>query len=365
MELPSLPAERGHSRGVRRRVEQSLPAIRVAVAFVDVVREALDRMFGERVKRLEAARREAPGDGGRERYLSVPDCFYNAGLEIATARDEMVRADLELAAQRRVRRRACDRRDRVKRRLYDARVEFKKAARERLGRERWRLAPCLEGETVRDPYALALQAQLDLDWAEGRASSLCGLDGRPVDWRALSEPLGPLVLELRSAIEVVEHEAAMVVQKLEPRIWAVKAFDEQYGKSARLLETMLLLVGLPTLATAVRPHLKVAGRVGRPKKSPPADNYPDLVERARSTGLLPEVAEERTAAEPVDERHRLAAWMAAYREAIVPYLSFLAGLRARRVEGGGSGTADAAAGRRSAAAWPARALARWRGRGAS
>ncbi len=117
-----------------------------------------------------------------------------------------------------------------------------------------------------------------------------------------------------------------------------------------------LLLGLPTLAAAVRPHLKVAGRVGRPSKLPPVDDYPDLVERARAAGLLPaELGELRAAPAKADEKHRLAAWMAVYREAIVPYLSFLAGLEVRSPQSG------APAGRRSgAAAWPARALARWR-----
>ncbi len=90
-----------------------------------------------------------------------------------------------------------------------------------------------------------------------------------------------------------------------------------------------LLLGLPTLAAAVRPHLKVAGRVGRPSISPPVDDYPDLVERARATGLLPAESERRGPSAESDERHRLAVWMAAYRQVIEPYLSFLASLPAR------------------------------------
>ncbi len=60
MELPTLPAERGHSVGVRQRVERSFPAVRAAIGFRDVVAEALERKFGERLSRL-AARGEAAG----------------------------------------------------------------------------------------------------------------------------------------------------------------------------------------------------------------------------------------------------------------------------------------------------------------
>ena len=151
------------------------------------------------------------------------------------------------------------------------------------------------------------------------------------------------------------------IQALEARIWALQAFDKQYGAGARVLERLFLVLGLPTLATAVRPHLKVAGRVGRPSKVPPADDYPDLVEQVRAAGLLPEgTAETAAAAARPRERRRLAAWMAAYRQVVVPYLSFLARWSASRPGPEGSESPGEAIGRRSAAAWPARALARRR-----
>ena len=50
--------------------------------------------------------------------------------------------------------------------------------------------------------------------------------------------------------------------------------------------------------------------------------------------------------------------IAVYRQVVAPYLSFLAGVS--RLEG--SEVDDFAAGRRSAAAWPAKVLARWRRR---
>ncbi len=72
MELPTLPAEHGHSLGVRRRVERSFPAVRAAVGLFEVTKVALDRKFGERVRRTSGPGEEAGGDG-RERYVSVPD----------------------------------------------------------------------------------------------------------------------------------------------------------------------------------------------------------------------------------------------------------------------------------------------------
>lgn len=331
MELPTLPDERGHSRGVRRRVERSFPAVCVAAAFQDVLIEALDRRFGERLRRLQAARGEEAADDGRERYISVPDVILFVGQEIAEKRDAMVRADLALEERRKIRRQTCARRDRIRNKLYKERVKFKKEARARLGRKRWKLALTLEGETLRDPVVLAKQADHDASWAWGPLAPSRGVDGLPIDWARMAAPLPPLVEELRATIDVVTHHEALVIQALEARIWAVQAFDKEYGDGARLLERTFFLVGLPTLATAVRPHLKVAGRVGRPSKTPPVDDFPDLVEQARATGLVPEETAE-TAAAPAEsqERHRLAAWLAAYRQAVVPYLSFLARWSASR-----------------------------------
>lgn len=224
----------------------------------------------------------------------------------------------------------------------------------------------LKGETPRDPVALARQAGHDVSWASGPNTPRFGVDGRPVDWSQMVAPLAPLRDDLEVAIDSVMHEQALVIQALSDRIGAVKAFDEWYGNGARTLECTCLLLGLPTLAAAVRPHLKVAGRVGRPSMSPPVDDYPDLVEQVRAAGLLPAEEPERRAA-PAEsaERYRLAVWMAAYRKAIVPYMSFLASLPARRLKPEGSETAGAVSDRRSAAAWPARVLARWRRRGES
>ncbi len=359
MELPTLPAERGHAKGVRQRVERCFPAIRAAVGFLEVSKEALDRKFGDRAQQL-AGRGRVAGEDGHERYISVPDFLLHIGLDMERKRDAMVRADLALAERRRIRRRACDRRDRLSRKLYKARVKFKKEALAKLGKKRWKNAVMIKGETPRDPNELARRAGLDLSWASGRLPPRLGLDQYPVDWKAMTAPLKPLRDDLEEAIDAVYHESAIVAGALEDRIRTMADFDEWYAKGSRMLECTYILLGLPTLASAVRPYLKVSGRVGRPSNTRPADDYPDLIERVRADGLLPATAERPGPPVESDETSRLAVWIAAYREVIVPYLSFLTGLKAAENQSTSSGSA---ASPKSAAAWPARMLARWRGRG--
>ena len=55
------------------------------------------------------------------------------------------------------------------------------------------------------------------------------------------------------------------------------AFDERYGLGTETLASAYVFLGLPTLAAAVRPHFKTTGRTGRPRKTPEADEHPDLV----------------------------------------------------------------------------------------
>ena len=98
-----FPPSADTPRACGERVERSFPAVRAAVGFNDVVKEALERKFGERLARL-AALGDAGGDGGRERYVSVPDFLVFIGRDIERKRDEMVRADLALEAQRQARR---------------------------------------------------------------------------------------------------------------------------------------------------------------------------------------------------------------------------------------------------------------------
>ncbi len=251
---------------MRQRVERNFPAVRAAVGFHDVFKEALERKFGERHRRMLAARGEAAGGDGRERYVSVPDFLLFIGLDIEKKRDAMVQADLALAERRRIRREACDSRDRRKRRLYDARVKFKQEAQKKLGRKRWQNAIMIKGETPRHPLELTRQAGLDLSWASGPHPPRLGLDQYPVDWAAMAAPLAPLRDDLEAAVVALDHESSLVTGALVDRIDAMEAFDDWYAKGSRTLETTYVLLGLPTLAAAVRPHLKgtAAGDGGGP-----------------------------------------------------------------------------------------------------
>ena len=306
MEIPDLilPTDLGASRGVRRRLRQSFPAVRVAHACPEIVGEAANRRFADRLERQRILGEEADGEGG-EQYISVPGLVYGIGLEILRVGETLVTADNALAGARRKRRAACDRRDDLKRRLYRRRVDFREETRGLLGRERSRQCLILEGETVRDPRELVRQVRFDLVWAEDPPEnlqrSIVGLD---MGWAPRTAPLAALAGELDLAIDAVEGERGPVNLALEARTFAIADFDSTYGKGARLLESVLIYLGLPTLAAMVRPHLKVAGRVGRPKMKREVDLYPDLVRRAIASRLLPEdtvAAAEATLAEATPE----------------------------------------------------------------
>ena len=105
-------------------------------------------------------------------------------------------------------------------------MRFKKEARRQLGKKRWKLALSLQGETLRDPMALARQAAHAVSWASGPNAPPLGNDGLAVDWAAMAAPLSPLVDKVRATIDAVAHEDALVNQTLQTRTWASKAFDD-------------------------------------------------------------------------------------------------------------------------------------------
>ncbi len=85
--------------------------------------------------------------------------------------------------------------------------------------------------------------------------------------------------ELDAALDAIDSAAAAVQMALDLRDAAIIEFDDRYLKGTRLLERFFRLLGMPSLAAAVRPHLKVTSRVGRPAKKPESDDHPDLVAR--------------------------------------------------------------------------------------
>ncbi len=84
IELPDPPDLLGRSKRVRRRVRESIPAVRVAFASLEILGEATERRWGDRLARdrerwKRQARAAADAD---ERPLTVADLVYGIGCEI-------------------------------------------------------------------------------------------------------------------------------------------------------------------------------------------------------------------------------------------------------------------------------------------
>ncbi len=275
LDLPDPPASFGCSKRVRRRVRESLPAVRVAFASIEILGETIERRWGEEIARhsepWQREAREAAGDA--ERQLTVADLVYGIGCEIQRLATAMVEKDEALDDARRHRRRWFDRRDTARRSLYGELVDFRKHAKGILRPRRARLVPALCGETARDPRQLIQQTDDCRRWAAGYDQPPPGTE----DWTALTSPLESLRDQLAAALDAIDSAAAAVQTALDLRDAAIVEFDDHYLKGSRLLERLYAYLGLPSLAAAVRPHLKVTARVGRPSKKPAPDQHPDLV----------------------------------------------------------------------------------------
>ncbi len=286
IELPDPPVRLGCSRRVRRRVRESVPAVRVAFASIEILGEAIERRWGEAIERhreqWEREAREAVGKS--ERPITVADLVYGIGCEIRRLAEAMVDADEELDRARRHRRRLCRERDAAGRLLYGELGRFRKHARGILRPRRARLVPELRGETFRDPQLLVRQTDDCLRWAASRDDAPPGAEVAPEGrqrntWKAMTAPLVPLRNELDAALTAVDGAGPAIQAALHLRDRAMAEYDDRYSKGARLLESLYTLLGMPSLAAAVRPHRKVTARVGRPSKQPEADEHPDLVAR--------------------------------------------------------------------------------------
>ncbi len=288
MDIQTLPTDLPCSTGVRRRIERSRPAVRAASGFAGVLKEALVRRWGDKLERDQrqrdlCAKTGGPEVGGPE--VGVAELFQRVGHDIEEKSKALMAADAALKEARQHRRAWCRRRDRAAKGLYKELSAFRKAARGLLGKEGM---PDLLGETPRDPYTLVFLTDLDTSWANDvKNPQEQPIDGVTVPWAELARRMKPTRDETHTAIHAVYYAKAGVDAALEARENALEAFDKTYNRGSRLLECLLVYLGLPTLAAAVRPHLKVAGRVGRPSKKVPVDEYPDLVEQVRAAGLLP------------------------------------------------------------------------------
>ncbi len=270
----------GHSKGVRQRIEQSRPAVRAAKDFDAAFQEALRR----KVAGL-APRPELEIDSYNETHVSI---VHGAGRAIEQVGIEMVTADRELARAREERRELFAQREAARQKTYQELSNYREWARGILRPAGSKAGRCLNGDTEREPWNLLAQVRAVIAWAKSEQNPPPEPEvDFKLDWPASVSHLETLRDDLQAAIDAVTEATAKLSQPLEARLRAIKAFDREYQRGARLLERSFELVGLPSLAVAVRPHLKGTGRVGRPSKRPPVDRHPDLVTDLRTRGLLP------------------------------------------------------------------------------
>jgi hypothetical protein len=83
--------------------------------------------------------------------------------------------------------------------------------------------------------------------------------------------------ELEEALRAVSAGRREVTAARRTRQRVLAHFEDRHLRGARLLETLLDLAGLPTLAERVRPGV---GRRGRPPRHRPEDRHPELVAAA-------------------------------------------------------------------------------------
>ncbi len=283
----------GHSKGVRQRIERSRPAVRAAKDFDAAFQEALRR----KISGLPASP-DLEIEPYDETHVSI---VHGAGRAIDQAGIEMVVADHELARARAERRELFARREAVRQKTYQELSRYREWARGILRPAGSKAGRCLNGDTEREPWNLLAHAREVIAWAKSEQNPPPepAVDFK-LDWPASVSHLEILRDDLQAAIDAVTEATAKLSQPLQARLRAIKAFDREYQRGARLLERTFELVGLPSLAVAIRPHLKGTGRVGRPSKRPPLDRHPDLVTDLRAKGLLPEPA-------PITEENRAAA----------------------------------------------------------
>ncbi|MEM7586282.1 MAG: hypothetical protein AAF560_23015 [Acidobacteriota bacterium] len=229
----------------------------------------------------EASRRRLGIPEHDERTL-VGDMLVDFGGRILNRLHDLLTLDDRYQQLRARQRQRQAQRDAVARRLYrelnQARPRLRRLMRDELIRQRLQKL----GATRRRPKLLCWQTR------EVLLLLRCRQPERewPIATRVIEELAAELsgsLHELEQALNDVEYgrketQSAMVQQRK-----AMKRFDHTYLHSARVLEARLNLVGLPTLADAIRPHV---GRAGRPRKHRPVDLHPDLVDQVLGTGLV-------------------------------------------------------------------------------
>ncbi len=263
------------SKAVSDRIKRCLTVVVAGYAFAAILSEAARRMMHDFLHRQ---REDGAGDETPEDAPAVEDLIRLAAQELEERCRAMVEADDALKRSRASLRRWRRRRDRRAQDVYDFLTTVRKFLRRLVG-----YAPIdrldMSGPTPRNPTVLLNRARhaagilADPD-KEPECSFADSDDGR-LKTSGMARRLTARCDRLAEALAAVTAADAAEAAALEAQRQAIADFDPYCLKTARLFERSLDKLGLPTLASSVRPGVK---RRGRPAKSRPVDLFPDLVE---------------------------------------------------------------------------------------
>ncbi len=262
------------SKAVRDRIARCLTVVVAGYAYAAVGGEAARRLMHDFLHRQ---RRAAAGGETQERAPSIEDLMRLAAAELEDLCRAMVEADAALHSSRATLRRRRRRRDRRASRLYDFLATTRKLFKGLFGDRAVIDHLGLRGPTPRNPRILLTDARYaGAALADPERELECSYSAS--GWfktSAMARRLGTRCDRLAEALAaVISADAAeSAAQELQRR--AIEEFDPCCLKTARLFERLLDDLGLPTLASNVRPGVK---RRGRPAKSRPVDLFPDLVQ---------------------------------------------------------------------------------------
>ncbi len=270
------------SKGVRDRISISRSVTLAGYLYAGVVAEAWSRRLNDFLFGLASNggwRRLGQWLAGEDEASSSPaNLFRWIACDIEEASEAMVDADVNLANLRAELRRAQQRRNRLAKSVYRELSRTRQILEQLLGTQPARDYLGLKGPTPRDPATL-------LHWAQSTITVLSNREQTPAYANAehgklntfeLAERLAIRCVPLRQAINATNAAYWAEGIALEAQREAITAFDQVHLCGARVLETFLDVLGLPSLASTVRPGVQ---RRGRPPKQQPVDAYPDLVEQ--------------------------------------------------------------------------------------
>ncbi len=264
------------SKVVRDRIRRCLTVVVAGYAFSAIAGEAARRLMRDFLSRQ---RENGAGDDAPEGAPSLEDLMFLGAEELEEWCRAMVEADAALQRSRATLRRRRRRRDRRAQRVYDFLATVRKLFKGLVAYEGAIDSLDMRGPTPRKPRALLNSARhaagVLADPDQEPACSFAARRAGRLKTSGLARRLTVRCDRLAEALAAVTAGEAAEVAALEAQRQAIEEVSRLCLKTARLFELLLENLGLPTLASSVRPGVK---RRGRPAKFRPVDLFPDLVE---------------------------------------------------------------------------------------